>query len=214
MLVAPPPPRIPRRARASGRSRKEQGDQTRQAILRAAVELYAEAGVRGTGLMAIGERAGVHHATVLYHYRSSRDLLVAVLEERDRQFLDFAHDSLREGGLTALANLPMVARFHVANPMWAKLFTVLQAENLDQNADAHAYFLERRRRTRKLLAGFVRTGKARSDIRAAVDEQATAEAIMAFMAGAQLQYFLDPKRVDLVAVYERFTAMLLRDLSR
>jgi AcrR family transcriptional regulator len=157
---------------------------------------------------------GVHHATVLYHYRSSRALLLAVLEERDRQFLEFAHESLRAGGLTALANLPMVARFHVANPTWAKPFSVLQAENLDDDAEAHVYFLERRRRTRQLIAGFVRTGKARGEIRAAVDEHATAEPIMAFMTGAQLQHFLDPKRVYLVAVYERFTAMLLRDLSR
>ena len=67
-------------------SRKEQGELTRRAIVQAAVELYAEAGVRGTGLMAIGDRAGVSHATVLYHFGSSMGLLLAVLAERDRCF--------------------------------------------------------------------------------------------------------------------------------
>jgi hypothetical protein len=42
----------------------------------------------------------------------------------------------------------------------------------------------------------------------------TADTILAFAAGAQIEYFLDPKRVDLVALYERFTAMLLSDLAR
>jgi AcrR family transcriptional regulator len=195
-------------------TRKQQAEETRRAILRAAVELYAEAGVRGTGLMAIGERAGVHHATVLYHYRSSRALLVAVLEEQDRQLLDFAVASLREGGLAALANLPMVARFHVENPVWARLFSVLQAENLDSDADAHGYFLERRRTAQELFVKLLRQGKKRGDIRPDVEERTTAAAILAFMTGAQLQYFLDPERVDLVALYERFTAMLLRDVAR
>jgi AcrR family transcriptional regulator len=53
-------------------SRKEQGEQTRRAIVQAAVELYAEAGVRGTGLIDIGERAGVSHATIFYHFGSSK----------------------------------------------------------------------------------------------------------------------------------------------
>src|SRR4051794_29733888 len=66
--------------------RKAQGEQTKQAILDAALELYAETGFRGTGLIAIGERAGVTHATVLYHYGSSHELLMAVLEERERRF--------------------------------------------------------------------------------------------------------------------------------
>ena len=64
-------------AEASGRRR--QGDQTTRTIIQAAIDLYAENGFRGTGLMAIGERAGVAHATVLYHFKSSQALLMAVL---------------------------------------------------------------------------------------------------------------------------------------
>ena len=48
-----------RPAAPARQSRKQQGEQTRRAILQAAVELYSERGLRGTGLMTIGERAGV-----------------------------------------------------------------------------------------------------------------------------------------------------------
>jgi AcrR family transcriptional regulator len=199
--------------RAPRLSRKAQGEQTRRAILHAAVELYAETGVRGTGLIAIGERAGVHHATVLYHYRSSRELLLAVLDERDRQFTDFSREAFKEGGLRALQNLPIAARFNVEHPVWTKLFAVLQAENLDAEAEAHPYFLARRNNLRRLLIARLREAKRRGEIRAEVDETATADVIQAFMSGAQTQHLLDPKHTDLIAIYQHFTALLIRDLT-
>jgi AcrR family transcriptional regulator len=195
-------------------SRREQGEQTRRAILDAAVALYAESGARGTGLIAIGERAGVHHATVLYHFGSSRQLLLAVLEERDRRFLGRTRATFHGGGLRALEQLPFVARFNVENPVLAKLFTVLQVENLDEGAEAHDYFLERRLEARRQLMRLLRDAKKQREIRADVDEASTADAILAFTAGVQVQHFLDPKRVDPVAVYQSFVALLLRGLTR
>jgi AcrR family transcriptional regulator len=194
-------------------SRKQQGEQTRRAILQAAVELYAARGFRGTGLMTIGERAGVHHATVLYHFGSSRELLLAVLAERDRQFLDFTRAAFAAGGLRALANLPVVARFNLAQPVWAKLFAVLQAENLDPEAEGHDYFLERRNAFRGLVVALLADAQQRGDVRADLDAARIAETILAFSAGAQLQYFLAGGRLDLVGLYEHFTARLLADVS-
>src|SRR4029453_14395353 len=188
--------------RAPRLSRKAQGEQTRRAILHAAVELYAETGVRGTGLIAIGERAGVHHATVLYHYRSSRELLLAVLDERDRQFTDFSREAFKEGGLRALQNLPIAARFNVEHPVWTKLFAVLQAENLDAGAEAPPYSLARRNNLRRRLIARLREAKRRGEIRAEVDETATADVIQAFMSGAQTQHLLDPKHTDLIPIYQ------------
>lgn len=206
----------PRNGRGAkrGMSRKAQGEETRQAILDAAVALYAEAGFRGTALKAIGERAGVHHATVLYHYRTSRELLVAVLKERDRRYMEFMQDEFREGGLKPLENLSRMARFNLKHPVWAKLFTVLQAENFDEGAELHAYYLERRNAGKKMLLEFLRTAKAQGDVRTDVDDALTVDTIMAFAAGVQVYYLMDPKRVDPVALYERFTAMLLGDVTR
>ena len=206
-------PRGGRRAKRT-LSRKAQGEETRRAILDAAVALYAESGFRGTALKAIGERAGVHHATVLYHYRTSRDLLVAVLQERDRRYLEFTRAAFQEGGLTPIANLPLMARFNLENPVWAKLFTVLQAENFDEGAELHDYYIERRNAGREMLAEALREAKGRGEVRDDVDEALTVDTIMAFAAGVQVYYLMEPARTDPVALYERFTAMLLRDLGR
>lgn len=203
-----------RPAAPARQSRKQQGEQTRRAILQAAVELYSERGLRGTGLMTIGERAGVHHATVLYHYGSSRELLLAVLAERDREFLEFTREAFAGGGLDALRNLPVVARFKLARPVWAKLFIVLQTENFDPEAEGHDYFVGRREAFRSLLVALLRDARDRGEIRADVDAEKTAEMVLAFIGGAQVQDCLAGGKLDLVALYEHFTALLLRDLTR
>ena len=197
-----------------GMSRKEQGEETRRAILEAAVELYAESGFRGTALKAIGERAGVHHATVLYHYRTSRDLLVAVLKERDRRYLEFTREAFQEGGLKPLESLSLMARFNLKHPVLAKLFTVLQAENFDEGSELHEYYIERRNAGREMLVEALREAKVRGDVRDDVDDALTADTIMAFAAGVQVFYLMDPTHAHPVALYERFTAMLLSDITR
>lgn len=160
-----------------------------------------------------GQRAGVHHATVLYHVRTAKDLLLAVLESHDRQFPELTREILREGGLRALANLPAAGRFHAEHPLWAKRFTVLQVENLDACAGANAFFAKRRRQTHALVVRLLCEAKARGDLRGDVDEHATATVVLSFMTGVRVQHFLDPTRVDLVVAYERFTTMLLADLT-
>jgi AcrR family transcriptional regulator len=72
--------------RAASAVRRPRGEETRRAILEAAIALYAKGGFRGTGLAAIGQSAGVTHAGVLYHFGSVQKLLQAVIDERDRRF--------------------------------------------------------------------------------------------------------------------------------
>jgi hypothetical protein len=60
------------------------------------------------------------------------------------------------------------------------------------------------------LALAVAAGEARADL----DVEAKADEILAFTTGAQIQYWLAPDEFDLVALYERYTESLLRDLAR
>jgi polyhydroxybutyrate depolymerase len=95
--------------------RPARGSDTRRAILEAAMALYARRGVKGTGLAAIGEAAGVTHAGVLHHFGSSRKLLLAVIDERDRRFWrDTAEHWEGKSGLEALRRLPRLAEWNAA----------------------------------------------------------------------------------------------------
>lgn len=189
------------------------GAERRRAILDAALELYARGGFRGTGLAAIGERAGISHAAVLYHFGSAVNLLRAVLEERDRRVAEHLAPIFAAGGLAALRRLPEIARVNLANPGLASLHTVLQAENLDADGDVHDFFLKRRRNVHEVLVGLVRSGQQRGEIRRDVDAHHKADEIIAFMEGAQIQQLLDPARTDLVALYESYTDALVRQIT-
>lgn len=175
--------------------------------------LYARRGVKGTGLAAIGQAAGVTHAGVLYHFGSSRRLLLAVLDERDRRFWrETAADWEGVAGIEALRRMPRLARWNRDNWELAKLFTVLEAENLDEADEAHQYFLERRRRVRRRIQRAIEEGQRRREIRADVDATVKADEAVAFMDGAQLNAMLDPK-VDLVAIFESYAEALVGQIA-
>ena len=70
--VADPPKRL-------GRRTAEESRETRQALLRAAAEVFAEKGLSGARLDEIAKRAGVTKGAVYSHFDGREDLLVEAL---------------------------------------------------------------------------------------------------------------------------------------
>lgn len=199
--------------RAASAVRRPRGEETRQAILEAAMALYAKGGFRGTGLSAIGQAAGVTHAGVLYHFGSVQKLLQAVIDERDRRFWrETAATWEGREGLAALRQLPKLAEWNTANLELTKLFATLEAENLDADQDAHDFFVQRQRRVRRRIRRAIETGQRRGEIHAGVDARVKADEVVSFMTGAQLGALLDPT-IDMVAVFESYTEALILALS-
>jgi AcrR family transcriptional regulator len=108
--------------------------------------------------------------------------------------------------------MPRLAEWNRENWELAKLFTVLQSENLDDEDEAHAYFLERRRRVRGRVQRAIEEGQRSGEIRAEVDARTKADEAVAFMDGAQMSAMLDPQ-VDLVAIFESYTDAFVRALA-
>ncbi len=53
----------------------------RQRILKAALDIFARYGYRGSTIAQISERAEMSKANILYYYKSKNDIYIAVLEE-------------------------------------------------------------------------------------------------------------------------------------
>lgn len=53
----------------------------KEAILKAATELFARKGYRGTAASEIAERAGVAQGTVFHHFKSKENLLISICDE-------------------------------------------------------------------------------------------------------------------------------------
>jgi TetR/AcrR family transcriptional regulator len=100
-------------ARSAERERRDP-EATRQALLRAGAELFAERGFDGVPIEEVASRAGVNKALISYHFRGKRGLYVAILESTFARLsarlraveadAATAHDALR-GVLRAFAEL-------------------------------------------------------------------------------------------------------------
>src|SRR4051794_28822443 len=71
-------PRLDRRTRSA----RAQGRDGREALLEAAVEVFARRGYRDSSVDEIAERAGYSKGAVYWHFTGKDDLFFALLEER------------------------------------------------------------------------------------------------------------------------------------
>jgi AcrR family transcriptional regulator len=72
--------------------------ETKSKILDAAFRRLAQEGYAALSMREIARDAGVNHALINYHYRSKDQLVIAVLDEANRQLLDRQHRMYRSPG--------------------------------------------------------------------------------------------------------------------
>jgi AcrR family transcriptional regulator len=203
-------------AATGGRGRRQgyaTGDARRARILNIALQEFGENGYRGTSLARIAERAELTQAGLLHHFRSKQELLTAVLDLRDRmdaERLDLA--SQPEGGEPALRALATLVEHNARQPGIVQLFSVLTGEAVTTDHPAHGWAQERYRLLVTTIATALRHGVASGELRADVDPDACARQVMAMMDGLQLQWLLDPDRVDMAAVFRAYIEGLLTQI--
>ena len=187
----------------------------REQILRAALELFAAEGSRGTSLAAIAERAGVTAPAITHHFGTKRALLMEVVEHLDR--LDASTIPIESAGtgLDAVAANPAWARHLVDDPATARLARlrlVMVAEALDPAFPAHDHFVARNRGFAAAIIELLEAGRADGSIRRDIEPRIVAAEMLAFMQGAQLQWLLDPDGTPFVELVDRYYERLLTDI--
>jgi AcrR family transcriptional regulator len=191
---------------------QRRGVERRKAIVEAALELFAAKGARGTSVADVAEKVGITPPAVLHHFGTKDDLLLAVVEERDRRSEGAFLDLLAEGGLAAIRSLAKVAEANQNERQLVACYVVLEAENLQEDDVAHCYFLTRSRNMRQAIRAALERGQESGEIRPDLDCQAKADEILAFMSGAAAQWSLDPT-MSLVGLYGTYLDGLVADLS-
>ncbi|MEM6673683.1 MAG: TetR/AcrR family transcriptional regulator [Planctomycetota bacterium] len=76
------------RPRGRPRGRSAQGEETRERIYDAAIELMQEQGYEGATLRGIAERAGVSHALLYRYFPSKRAVVLALYERLSAQLVE------------------------------------------------------------------------------------------------------------------------------
>ncbi len=136
--------------------RHRQGDETRQRLLDAAIELAAERGYDGATVALIAKRADVSMSSIYWHFASKDQLLAAVI---DRSFAAWAGDAViwteppggvrRSEHIAALMAQDVVAL--TRNPDFLRLGLMLSLERREVEPAARQRFIDSRKRTQAQL---------------------------------------------------------------
>jgi AcrR family transcriptional regulator len=157
-------------ARPPGRPRSLEAD---EAILEAAVELFAEGGLDGLTVEGVAARANVGKATIYRRYPSKVDLVIAA----SRSFALDGDDLPPDTGSTRadlLALVNWLIAMLTATPLGRALpMMVADRARVPELAEAHRALVEEKRARHREVVG---RAVARGDLRADVDLEAVIDA--------------------------------------
>jgi AcrR family transcriptional regulator len=194
-------------------SLKDRTDISRQRILDAAVDVFAEYGFHRFRIKEVAARVGLTEAGVLHHYASKEILLHAVLEYRELNSKQFVAHLEQLSGLEALNAFPEIAQSIVAEPRRLQLYLLLEVEGLTPGSTTRDFFVARNSANRVAVTKRIQGAQAAGQFRLDVDAEFLAREAVAFMDGIGLQWLTEGQSFDLVAAYrsyfDKFIANLL-----
>jgi AcrR family transcriptional regulator len=159
-------------------------------ILRAAVDVFAQRGYRGTSIDDIADRAGLSRQDVLRRYRSKQRLLTAMLDLRDEL-------NRRQGsGDGEYARVP--ERFAQAmaldqdEPALARAHSVMMADAAAGVEPARTYVSRRREALQVDLTRRL-TEMAGERLPSGLEPAVAAAAVLALVEGVHQQWLVDPE---------------------
>jgi len=158
---------------------------------------FGAKGYYNGSLAEVAQQVGITRAGVLHHFGSKDQLLLEVLEYRDRADVEHLEGQQPPTGLDLFRHLIATARANMERPGIVQTYTVLSAESVTDAHPGQAWFRARYQGLRTLLVESLEQlcGPDRQPADPTIE--AAAEAIIAVMDGLQIQWLLDPDAVDL-----------------
>lgn len=159
------------------------GTARREAILEAALAVFARSGYRGTSLREVADVTGITPAGLLHYFGTREAMLAEVLRKKE----ELAR--ARDASASTIDKMSRSLKENAGVPGLVQLHSVLAAQASDPAHPAHAYFVER--------YGAMR-GRVEADLRRTIAERGLhldaarlASIFIAVADGVQLQWMLD-----------------------
>ncbi|WP_410593163.1 TetR/AcrR family transcriptional regulator [Amycolatopsis sp. lyj-23] len=182
---------------------RARGADRRASIVRAAFEVIAERGYRGTSLAAVAERVGLTQQGLMHYFPTKEDLLTAVLETRDEwDLLHFGHDR----SAMTVNQLAELVDYNATRPGIVQTYTVLSADSVTEDHPARKYFQDRYARVRAGVTQMLE--RHRDELPPGTTPEQLAPLAIAVLDGLQLQWLLDPAEVDMSTGFRTFLTLL------
>jgi len=207
--------RATRKGRAPApRTHQERREEARKRILDAAYAIVVDGGIDQLTLARVGEAAGYSRALPA-HYFESKEALIGALAERimGSHARHMAHFSAGKGGLTSLlTSVGLYIDQPLSEPDTIRAFHAFLAATFTRAILAPAArYLNSDAVGR--IARLIEQGQERGEIRALLDPEVQARAILGSLRGIVTQWLQDPEGFPLAQVRDAYIEQLRSALS-
>lgn len=199
---------------ASRRTHAERRDEAERRLLAAAVGIVSDRGIEGMTLAEVGEAAGYSRGLPAHYFGRKNDLVAAVASHIADGFANrLAQTSTRQPGLESLLH-SVGAYFNggLHAPANTRALLIALAEALTEPALSDAMSSVTQRSVGRLRS-MLRQGIERGEIRRDVNPHAQAVMILGTLRTTIAQWTIDPERIDLKVLRDRYVASLQRSLA-
>lgn len=179
---------------------RNRGEESKEAILAAARQLFAKRGYRGTSLASIAEAAGLSQPGLLHHYPSKNAVLLAVLASRDAEDWRLSTPQPEAPGIGIIDGMASLVAHNESEPQVVALYSMLLGEAVAGDHPAHDYYLQRFEHIRGRITENLREAQTAGNLAPGIDPEALANVLIAVQDGLQFQWLLD-QSVDMRACF-------------
>ncbi|WP_214318354.1 TetR/AcrR family transcriptional regulator [Nonomuraea sediminis] len=181
-----------------GARREQTSRESRDLILAAAAELFAEKGYRQTTFADVAERSQISRGSIPWHFGSKEGLLLAVLEHSVEQLNDRMHED--SAGLDEMLDGAMG---YLRLPI-SKLFVTLLVEALEPDSPIHDRYVA----IQDALRERIRVWAEQRPLPEGVTADALSVAVMGALIGIHQQWRLSPDKIDLGEAFGALRVLL------
>ena len=206
----------PSRSSGARRGPYAKSAEARRRILDACVEAFGRTGFHGATMKDVAHRAGISQTGLMHHFPRKEDLLLAMLELRDRRSTAFLESAAAldpsARPLAALRGMLAVLVENELQPGLMEMHCVLSGEATQADHPAHAYYAERYRRLHRFYADvFTALAEERT---LAVEPEVLATMTISLINGLQQQWLFDRDTVKVEQALRSFLSSMIPGLDR
>ena len=190
------------------RTQAERTRASREKIIQAAIEFFAQQGFHGAKMADIAKAANLTGPGLLHHFPSKTHLLMEVLKERERIDSERMRTTLQKNGNHFLEAGIELVEHNETVPGLVQLFTLLVAEGISQGHPAHTFFVQRYQRERERMVQAIKQAQQANEVRSDISAETLVVLIFAMMDGLQVQWLLEPEKISMSGAFRVLTDML------
>lgn len=202
---------------SNGNLARTQAERTRTAETRmvlAAIELLNTVGIKGTTLVAIGEKSGYSRGLATHHFGSKAGLFRTILKRISEAWSNRLNEQLDGNtGIDAVRTaIDAHLEFVLAHPEYMRVQYMLWGAAIDPSSEFKPNVAEFMQIQRESVAAWISAGQEQGKIDRKLNPERLAEQYYGALIGINKQWQVSPD-FDLPAAYEDFKRNFVRQLG-